>query len=170
MLDRGKQAREILDGVLEEHPEHALALRTRGQFAITDREPARAEVWLRRAAKVWSDDYQTHWLLVQALQQQNKTEQAQAELHKAEEIKDRIERLSDLRSRKMSEQPLDPALHCEMGVLLLRGGYKELGERWLKSALNLNSDYKPAHAALAEYYQQQGDTQRAAEHRRRADK
>ncbi len=107
---------------------------------------------------------------MQALQQQNKTEQAKAELHKAEEIKDRIERLSDLRTRRMSEQPLEPALHCEMGVLLLRGGYKDVGERWLKSALGLNPDYKPAHAALAEYYQQQGDRERAAEHRRRAER
>jgi Tfp pilus assembly protein PilF len=170
MLNRGKEARAILEGVLEAHPEHGLALRTRAQFAITDRDPARAEVWLQRAVKVWPDDYQTHWLLTQALQQQNKTEEAHAMLRKAEEIKDRIERLSDLRSRKMSEQPLEPALHCEMGLLLLRAGHKDVGERWLKSALSLNPDYRPAHAALAEFYQRQGDTERAAEHRRRAER
>jgi tetratricopeptide (TPR) repeat protein len=170
MLDRGKEAREVLDSVLEAYPEHALALRTRAQFALTDRQPARAEDLLRRAEKLWPDDYQTHWLLVQALQQQNKTAEANVVLHKAEEIKDRVERLSDLRSRKMSEQPLEPALHCEMGVLLLRGGYKDLGERWLKSALNLNPDYRPAHAELAKYYQGLGDAQRAEEHRRAAER
>ncbi len=118
MLDRGEQARQILDGVLEAHPEHMLALRMRGQFALTDREPQRAERWLRRAAAVSPNDYQTHWLLVQALHQQKKTAEAQQELKLAESIKDRSERLGELRSRKMSEQPLDPALHCEMGILL----------------------------------------------------
>jgi tetratricopeptide (TPR) repeat protein len=168
MLDRGAQAREILDAVLEAHPENALALRTRGQFALTDRELTRAEHWLREAARVSPQDYETRWLLVQALRQQNKTEQAKVELRQAEEMKDRLERLGDLRSRKMSERPLDPALHCEMGVLLLRGGHKDVGEKWLHSALGLDPDYRPAHAALAEYYERQGDPQRAAEHRRRA--
>jgi Tfp pilus assembly protein PilF len=44
-----------------------------------------------------------------------------------------------------------------------------LGERWLQSALSLDAGYKPAHAALADYYARQGDLNRSAEHRRRAD-
>jgi tetratricopeptide (TPR) repeat protein len=168
MLGRGEQARQILDDVLHAHPEHGLALRTRGQFALADRQPAQAERWLERAAKVWPNDYQVHWLLLQALQQQHKDDAAQVQLRQAEELKDRAERLGELRSRKLSEQPLDPALHYEMGLLLLRTGQESAGEGWLQSALSLDPDYRPAHAALAEYYARQGDANRAADHRRRS--
>jgi tetratricopeptide (TPR) repeat protein len=167
MLGRGDQARQLLDAVLAAHPDHGLALRTRAQFALADRQPEPAERWLERATQVWPNDYQTRWLLVQALQQQHKDEQARAQLRLAEELKDRAERLGELRSRKLSEQPLDPALHYEMGLLLLRAGHDQAGEGWLQSALSLDADYRPAHAALADYYERHGDATRAAEHRRR---
>jgi tetratricopeptide (TPR) repeat protein len=169
MLARGEEARRLLDAVLERHPGHALALRTRGQLALADHRPADAEGWLRRAAAGSPNDYQTHWLLVQALQQQRgKADAARSQLRQAEELKERSERLGELRSRKLSEQPLDPALHCEMGVLLLRAGHAPAGEAWLFSALKLDPDYGPAHAALAEHLERQGEGERAAEHRRRA--
>jgi predicted Zn-dependent protease len=168
MLGRGDQARQILAAVLEAHPRHGLALRTRGQLALADQQPALAEGWLRRAVEVWPNDYQAHWLLFQAFQQQDKADEARAQLRKTEAIKERAERLGELKSRKLSEQPLDPALHYEMGVLLLRNGQKGAGESWLLSALSLDPDYRPAHAALAEHYERQGDAKRAAEHRLRA--
>src|SRR5205085_1525002 len=124
---------------------------------------------LRRAVNVSPNDYQAQWLLHQALLQQHKADEARAQLRVAEEVKERAERLGDLRSRKLSEQPLDPALHYEMATLLLRAGNRAVAEHWLRSALNLDPDYRPAHAALAEYYEQEGDSQRAAEHRRRAE-
>lgn len=168
MLGRGEQARQLLDAVLAKHPENLLALRTRGQFALADGRPGEAEDWLRRAVRAAPEDYLANHLLFRALQQQDKGDEARAQLRKAETIKDRVERLGELRSRKLSVQPLDPALHYEMGVLLLRGGHKAVGESWLLSALALDPDYRPAHAALADYYQSQGDSSRAAEHRRRA--
>jgi predicted Zn-dependent protease len=153
---------------LERHPDHALALRTRGQFALADQKPSEAEGWLRRAAAVAPDDYQSQWLFYQSLQQQNKPE-AKAQLQLADEVKERAERLGDLQTRRLYEQPLNPALHYELGVMLLRGGHKSVGESWLLSALNLDPNYRPAHAALAEYYAEQGDATRAEEHRRKSE-
>jgi Tfp pilus assembly protein PilF len=168
MLERGPEARLRLDAILEAHPEHALALRTRAHFALADARPELAEVLLRKALKVWPDDYQTNLLLAQSLQQQNKIEEATEQSKVAEQAKDRLERLGDLRSRKMSERPLDPALHTEMGILVLRAGHKEVGEGWLLSALALDPDYRPAHEALADYYESQGDSTRAKLHRQKA--
>jgi tetratricopeptide (TPR) repeat protein len=170
MRGQPERARELLDAFLERHPEHGLALRTRGQFALADGQPDQAERWLRHAAEVLPNDYLSHFLLGRALQEQRKTAEAKAQLALADEIKARAERLGELTSRKLSEQPLDPALHCEMGVLLLRNGHKSTGESWLKSALSLDPSYKPAHAALAEFYQAQGDEGQAAEHRRQAER
>jgi tetratricopeptide (TPR) repeat protein len=167
MLGRPAKARQILDDVIRDHPEHSTALRTRAQFALADRQPAAAEAWLREATRLAPNDYQAHHMLSQALHQQGKTEAAQAEAKVAQEMRQRAERLGELRSRKLSEQPLDPALHYEMGVLLARGGHLEIAESWFLSALNLAPDYQPAHAALADYYEKRGDP-RAAEHRRLA--
>src|SRR5262249_19594012 len=159
-----------LDAFLEKNPDHGLALRTRGQFALADNQPDQAERWLRHATEVMPNDYLSHFLLGRALQEQRKTKEAKAQLEIADPVKARAERVGALTSSKLSEQPLDPALHCEMGVLLLRNGHKATAESWLQSALSLDPGYKPAHAALAEFYQAQGDEKRAAEHRRQAER
>jgi predicted Zn-dependent protease len=167
ILGRPEQARSLLDAVLQEHPDHGLALRTRGQFALADQQPDRAEGWLRQAAKLQPEDYQTQWLLFRALQQQSKEAEAKVQRQRAEQIKDRAERMGELTSRRLTEQPLDPALHYEMGILLLRSGQHAAGEGWLHSALNLDPNHRPSHSALADHYTRQGDTRRAAEHRSR---
>jgi predicted Zn-dependent protease len=170
MTGQPEQARELLDAVLAKDKDNGLALRTRGQFALADNEPDQAERWLRRATEVWPNDYLSHFLLGRALQEQRKTDEARAQLRRADEVKARAERLGELTSRKLSDQPLDPALHCEMGLLLLRNGHKSLGESWLLSALSLDRDYQPAHAALAEFYKGEGDETRASLHRQQAER
>jgi tetratricopeptide (TPR) repeat protein len=170
MLGRRADAGQTLDRVLAAHPTDAGALRTRGQFALADRDPAAAEAWLRRAVAADPADYQSQWFLFQALQQQGKAADARAQLRVAEDVKDRIERLSELRSRKLTERPLDPALHYEMGLLLIRTGSPTEGEAWLKSALALDPDYAPAHAALADLYEKAGKPAEATDHRRKAGK
>lgn len=170
MMKRGDDARQLLDAALAKHPDHGPCLRARGQVALTQSPPpfAEAEVFLQRAATAMPNDYQTHWSLAEALRQQGKTTEAKLQLARAEELRDRLERLGELRSRKLAEQPLDPALHYEMGVLLLRTGHLDVGERWLLSAVSLDPDHKPSHAALADLYDRKGDPSRAAEHRRKA--
>jgi tetratricopeptide (TPR) repeat protein len=168
MLDRPDDARALLRDVLEQHPEHGLALRTLGQIELMRRRPAIAEPLLRRAARALPDDYQTHWFLFQSLSQLKREREANEVLERAERLRDRSARIGELRSRRMSEQPLDPALHVEMGVLLLRSGQDDQGERWLLNALALDPQYAPAHAALADLYQRKGDRERAEQHRRLA--
>jgi tetratricopeptide (TPR) repeat protein len=165
---RRDEAVRVLDAALAAHPDHGLCLRTRGQFALMADRKAEAEGWLRKAAAVLPEDYQTQFLLFQALQGQGKFDEAKAQLRKAEDVKDRSERIGELRSRKLAEQPLDPALHYEMGMLMIGTGHPEVGEQWLQTALNLDPDYRPAHAALADFYEGRGNKARAEEHRKRA--
>jgi len=169
MTKRGADARRLLDAALAAHPEHALCLRARGQVALTAEPPdlAAAEEFLRRAAAAAPDDYQAAWSHAEALRQRGRGPEAKAELTRAEGMRDRLERLGELRSRKLAEHPLDPALHYEMGALLLASN-PDVAAQWLAGAVQLDPDHRPAHAALADYYARKGDAPRAAEHRRRA--
>jgi predicted Zn-dependent protease len=167
-LGRADEARQALDAVLAGHPDYGPALLARGQLAVQGGGPAEAEGWLRRAAAALPYDYSAQWALYQALNQEGKAAEAGAQKARAEQLKEQRERLAELTTRQMSARPNDPALHCELGTLLLSLGHDDLGERWLTSALHLDPAYGPAHAALADYYQGKGDTARAAEHRRQA--
>lgn len=170
MTQRRDEARRILDDALARHPESGPCLRARGQVALTGDPPdlAEAEGYLRRAVAALPDDYQANWSFAEALRQQGKAAEGKAQLARAEELRDRMERLGELQSRKLAELPLDPALHYEMGVLLLRGGHPDVGAQWLASALQLAPDHRPAHTALADYFDRKGDPARAAGHRARA--
>jgi predicted Zn-dependent protease len=170
MLGRGDEAGRVLEDLLARHADSPAGLRTRGQFALADGKPAEAEGWLRKAAAGAPNDYQTQWFLLQALQQQGKAAEAREQLRVTEDVKDRSERLGELRSRKLAERPLDPALHYEMGMILIRTGRPDQGEWWLKNALNLDEDFAPAHAALADLYERAGRTAEAAEHHRQVNK
>ncbi len=168
MTDRAAEATALLDGVLKSHPEHGIALRTRGQFALSELDPGEAIRWLGRAAEVLPNDYQTQYLYSQALQQAGRTEDAANQLNRAEAVKTKAVQLSELRTRKLAERPLDPALYTEMGTLLLSTGNAEQGLRWLGVATSLDPNFKPAHAALAAHFEKTGEAPRAAYHRKQA--
>jgi tetratricopeptide (TPR) repeat protein len=167
-LGQMEPARQILSVVLANHPDHGLALRTRGQLALMERKPAEAEDWLRQAVRVRPHDYESHYALFLALVRQGKKTAAKAQSKTTEDLKKRLERLGEIQSREMSMRPHDPALHCELGTLLLRVGYPEVGLGWLHSALNQDSHYRAAHTALADYYAAHGNAEKAAYHRREA--
>jgi tetratricopeptide (TPR) repeat protein len=167
MLNRREEARQTLEEVLAKDADNGLALRTLGQFAMSEGQPVAAEPYLRKAAAAMPNDYQANWLLYESLRQQGKPEAA-AQLKLAEQARDRSERLGELQSRRLAEQPLDPALHVELATLLLRSGQTELALSWLNSALALDSKFKPAHAALVELYTKRGQPDLAEEHRRLA--
>lgn len=168
MTQRTMQAQQLLDAALEKSPDHGFCLRIRGQLALAQKDPEQAEQYLRRAAGLLPEDYQTQWLLFEALRQQGKLEEAKLQQAKADELKDRIERIGELQSRKLAEQPLDPALHYEMGLLMWQSGQLDAGEQWMLRALTLNPDHQLTHAALAEHYERQGNKALAEQHRKRA--
>jgi tetratricopeptide (TPR) repeat protein len=168
MLGPAEQALPLLERVLAEHPRHGLALRLRGQMALAAKSLTEAETWLRQAVEILPQDQQAQWALYQALVQQGKTAEARTQLDRAKRVEDQAQLLEEITSRKMLQRPRDPSVHTELGILLIQMGHKEVGSRWLLSALRLDEEYRPAHAALADYYQAEGDDERAAYHRQRA--
>jgi predicted Zn-dependent protease len=168
--ERGEfdRARELLDGVLAGHPEHGAALRERGETELRAGQAKQAGDWLRRAAAAQPNEYPTQWLLYEWLRQHGTDAEARAQLERAQQLKDRRDRMVEITTHLMPMRPHDAALHYEMGTLLLALGHDALGERWLASALHEQPDYGPAHAALADYYERRGDTVKAAGHRKQA--
>jgi tetratricopeptide (TPR) repeat protein len=149
-LRRTAEARQLLDAAIADHPDHGLALRSRGEMEMADGNQAAAEQWLRRAARAAPNDYRARFALAQCLQSQPGREaDARQEQRRAEELKERLERLAAISHRRMSATPHDPNLHAELGKLLLELGEADAGRRWLLSALRLDPGCKAAQAALA---------------------
>jgi tetratricopeptide (TPR) repeat protein len=167
-LGRFGPARQTLARALSRDPKYGPALRTRGLLALWEKQPADAEVWLRRTLEALPHDYEAHFVLSQALQQQGKTAAAEAQARIAENLKRRLERLDEIKRSFMAQHPRDPEAHYELGTLLLSLGHTEVGRDWLLSALRLDPDYRPAHAALAEYFAAANDIEQAEAHRARA--
>ena len=167
-LGRTDEARRTLDAVLARQPDFGPALRQRGQALMQEGKPAEAEPWLRRAVEAMPQDYPSAFGLSEALEKEGKAAEAETWRSRADKLKDVEDRFNELTTRKMNVRPRDPALHCELGELFLERGSKELGERWLLSALRLDPKYRRAHEALARFYQEQGDEEKADYHRRQA--
>jgi Flp pilus assembly protein TadD len=147
-LEQERQARQMLQTALEEHPDHLLALRSLGQICLQAQKPAEAETWLRRATRAAPHDYRSHWLLYQALKRQDKTAEAERQLEQAEQVELRWQRLSKITQQELAARPHDAVLQAELGVLLLDLGYEEAGRNWLLAALREDPNCASARAAL----------------------
>jgi predicted Zn-dependent protease len=169
LADRERSARETLDAVLTAHPGYGPALCTRGLFAREAGQADEAEKWLREAVRATPDDYQANYMLATVLSEAGRGPEAKEQMARAQRLKDRLERFTEITTREMSMRPRDPALQAELGKLLLDKGYKDVGEGWLLSALKLDPHQRDAHLALADYYRDQGDAEKADYHRREAE-
>ena len=167
-LGRTREARELLDSVLAQYPDHGLALLTRGQIDQMNGQLSAAEKWLRQAVHALPFDYKAHWMLRECLRQQGKNEEAETVEAYANQLRDRLARLSEITTRQISKRPNDPALYCEAAQLALELGNAEGSKKWLLNALLLDPHYVPALMALADLYEKQGDAASAEEYRRQA--
>jgi tetratricopeptide (TPR) repeat protein len=155
----------LLDTLLAGSPSHAAAFTERGRLAFHERHPEQAETWLRQAVKLAPHDRAAHYLLHLALEAQDKRAEDQKVVARLREIEADSSRLTTLLSR-LKEAPRDPGVRTEIGQVLLRVGREPEGEQSLRTALQYDPRFAPAHAALADYYERIGQGRLAAKHRR----
>jgi tetratricopeptide (TPR) repeat protein len=129
------EAQELLDAVLAEHPDCQSALRERGRLALAADNSVEAEKWLQRVLKLNPRDAQSLQLLSSALAHQGRQEEAQVLLDQLKQADRDFARMAAICLNDLGQRPNDPALHSELGALLLRLGYSEAGRNWLSLAL-----------------------------------
>ena len=142
----------------------------RGRIALAAEKYADAENWLRQALRVLPYDYEANWGLNQALLGQGKTAEAKPQLAKVQQLKNANARIHEIQTHEMDLHPNDAALQGELGDLLAQTGQRDIGERWLLHALQLDPRLPAVHAALARLYDEKGDVDKAEEHRREANR
>jgi len=161
-LGQQAEAEQMVDAVLARQPNFAPALSLRGQFAFMSGQLAEAETWLRQALRRQPMDHRARYSLSLCLQRNGKEDEARREKRQLQQMKDDLARFNEIVTKDIAQRPTDPALHCTLGQILLRGGQREEGLRWLQSALRLDPGYAPARQALADDSQKANTESRQA--------
>lgn len=162
------KAAKLLDAVLARGPKHVPALTERGKLALQDGQGERGEAWLRKAVAGDPLDYGASYSLLQVLLLQGKSTEAKQQRKRLERLQKDLKHLHEL-AAKMDSTPHDPALDYEIGMVFLRNGRDKDGVRWLGYALLEDPKHRPAHRALAKYYERAGNKKLAERHRRLAE-
>lgn len=153
-LGQSAEAVRLADDVLAQQPEFGPALGLRGQLAFASGQWDDAKSWLRRALLHNPQDHRARYSLILCLEQSGQDEEAKRQRRQLQQLEEDLAHFNEIVTRDIAQRPTDPALHCTLGQLLLRGGQREEGMRWLRSALRLDPDYAPARQTLAEYQSQ----------------
>ena len=166
-LGRAEEAGRLLDEVLARHPRHGEALTERGRADRAAGRSAAAEGWLRKAVALAPDDREALYQLVQCLQEQHKTGEAEQRRRDLDRLTYDLKRLDEL-LRAVARAPHAADLRREAGEIALRHGREEEGLRWLAGALREDPGHGPTHNTLADYFERKGQASRAQYHRRLA--
>jgi tetratricopeptide (TPR) repeat protein len=159
------EAREYLDALLAEKPNHPGALFERGMLT---RDLPQAEGFFRKALKGNENYLQARYQLYTNLFRQGRTKEAEAEKATYLTFRQDEERL--LKLLPEADRSGNPDVLAEAGAILLRGGDHHQGTQLLYRALHLNSNHKKSHELLADYFEKTKQTDKADYHRRRASK
>lgn len=157
----------LLARLQEEFPQSALARLEVGRAALAAGRSQEAEQLLTDAVRLAPHDLEAHFHLAQALRRNGKDAEAEVHLRRFQAIDQDLIQLEKAVGAATS-RPDDPEPRIEAARICLRNGQDGEALRWLTGALRLNPQHGPTHAALADYYEKQGDLARAGEHRRLA--
>ncbi len=160
-----KEAETLLDEALAQRPDFAPALAERGKLALQDGRTDEAEHWLQRAVALEPGDLPSRYQLALCLERNDKSEEARQEQARLRALEADAQRLQEISTVKMQQDPHNADLHYQAGIIALRVGNVAEGLRWLHSALRENPNHQETHRELMKYYQSIRDFQSVREHR-----
>jgi tetratricopeptide (TPR) repeat protein len=161
------EARRLLERALPDMPKDSAVLLYLARLDMAEQQPVRAEERLRKALELDPSDTEAQFGLVTALQLQKRDAEAAAALAEYDRQRAQVERANKLLQEEARRQSRDPQSAYEIGALLLSIGHDRQGLHWMDEALNRDPNHRPTHQALAEYFEKNGNRERAAYHRRR---
>lgn len=141
------EARNLLDRLLADHPDHLGAVKLRGQVAFSDQDPARAERCYRKALQLDASDTEACYGMARALVARDRRKEADGFLERGRAIERDLAQLRELHE-KIGREPGNAQLRYEAGLICLRNGQQDEGRRWLLSALRIDRHHQPAQRAL----------------------
>ena len=139
-----------------------------GEMALFNQDYQQAIDFLVRAREADPTNRFVYHPLSRAYARLGKTELAEEAKRRGDESTKRISRLSEI-TNKIVQDPQDPELRYEVGMLFLAEGAGKEGAAWLHTALKCDPGHRKTHAALADYYEGIGDVTTASQHRRMAE-
>ncbi len=165
--NRPAEARRLMAAAAVHMPKDAALLITLAKLDLQEGRAAEAEARLRQVLAADRSDSEAWYNLSSALQFQGRSSESALAMKEYQRSKEEVDRANKL-LQEVADSPKATAKdYAEIGELLLRlGGRDRLGLYWLGKALERDPDCAPAHAALAAYYDKQGDAEKAAAHRR----
>jgi tetratricopeptide (TPR) repeat protein len=162
-LDEARRLLEAAAGRLPKDPGVLLYL---ARLDLREGRAAEAERRLRQMLAADPSDTEALYNLGTALQAQGRTAEATATMTEYKRCKRLVDRSNQLLQEVADSRTARPADYAELGGLLLQIGRERQAVYWLERALESDPGQQQAHAALAEYYEKQGERDKAAAHRR----
>jgi len=162
------EARATLESLLAKHPQHLGGLLLAAKMDLAEDAPEKALSHLRQALAITSHDPEVLQTLSRVLRLLNRQEEADQMEKQYRRVLDHAQQLRQLKEKILS-QPEDTTLRYQAGMLSLEMGREKEATDWFQSVFWMDSDHRPTHLALADYWAKHGQPQRAAYHRRRAE-
>ena len=158
-----EEARQFLDDLLAQKPDHIEALYERGMLT---EDPAEAEGYFRKALAGNETFLQARYQLFSALLKQGRKEDAEAEKNRYKAIEKDLRSLPNLLVE--ADRYGNPDLLARAAAILMRGMDYHQGTQLLYRALHLNPNHRPSHEMLADYFEKTKQPEKAARHRQKA--
>jgi tetratricopeptide (TPR) repeat protein len=136
VTNRTEEARKVLDKALAEGTEGPAVvglLTQRAKLHLDAGEIERAVTLLERAVRIDPHDYFTNYQLAQAYEAQNRSEDANRQRHRSEEIKAALTEMIQLNQEAM-KNPWDPAVRERLAALAERLGKPDQAASWRRAA------------------------------------
>ena len=114
-------------------PDFPPALSLRGQIAFRQGQFAAAADWLRQAVRRNPANHQARYNLALALERTGRADESQEYMRQFKQMQQDLARFNEIVTSEIAKRPTDPALHCELGQILLRSGQSRRRDARLQS-------------------------------------